>query len=377
MSEEYKYNLLTQELLLQGYTTEIHPDYVRIGIGKMGKSPLENSDGGFVYTDEYLEEKTFMSGCGLYVKWENCIDRLEYMNETFCFENDNVAFRCPWHKKDCERNHPLLKEDEFCVCHMVSDYQYKKSVEYLKEQADRKKEELFQKFKEQHKNRICKLHMFYNYDKQKWSLQYDPMKCRCGPGDYCTLRGRPLSEKTGNIYYDVKVSTIRKDDTFFAGEPVVTITRGKKFLQGKVPVDICEEIAKRNREDIFRKEWFNGYSMQALYDPDLKVEILNIRVAARLTRDKAQDLEDEKAGINVGYEADSVKAKKKWKQERKEKRLEQVKRKLVKKGWESLNDTEQRFMKKRLSAEQIEALQQEWVTANEHKDEAEQLTLDL
>ena len=80
MSEEYKYNLLTQELLLQGYTTENHPDYVRIGIGKMGKSPLENSDGGFVYTDEYLEEKTFMSGCGLYVKWENCIDRLEYMN---------------------------------------------------------------------------------------------------------------------------------------------------------------------------------------------------------------------------------------------------------------------------------------------------------
>lgn len=53
------------------------------------------------------------------------------------------------------------------------------------------------------------------------------------------------------------------------------------------------------------------------------------------------------------------------------------KRKIVKKGWESLNDTEQRFMKKRLSVEQIEALQQEWVTANAHKDEAEQLTLNL
>ena len=57
--------------------------------------------------------------------------------------------------------------------------------------------------------------------------------------------------------------------------------------------------------------------------------------------------------------------------------MEQTKRKIVQKGWESLNDTEQRFMKKRLSAEQIEALQQEWVTANEHKDEAEQLTLNL
>ena len=34
--------------------------------------------------------------------------------------------------------------------------------------------------------------------------------------------------------------------------------------------------------------------MQALYDPDLKVEILNVRVATRLTRDKAQDTEDKK-----------------------------------------------------------------------------------
>ena len=247
----------------------------------------------------------------------------------------------------------------------------------MEDQADQKKKELFQKFKEQHKNCICKMHMSYNYEKQEWSLQYNPMRCMCGPGEYCMLRGRPLSKKTGNIYYDLKVSTIRKNDTFFAGEPVVTITRGKKFLQSKVSVDICEEIVKRKQEDIFDKEWWNGYSMQALYDPDLKVEILNVRVATRLTRDKAQDTEDKKAGIYIGYEADFAKAKKKWKQKRKEKRLEQTKRKIVQKGWESLNDTEQRFMKKRLSAEQIEALQQEWVTANEHKDEAEQLTLDL
>lgn len=191
------------------------------------------------------------------------------------------------------------------------------------------------------------------------------------------LRGRPLSEKTGNIYYDVKVSTIRKDDTFFAGESVVTITRGKKFLQSKVSVDICEEIIKRNQEDIFDKEWQNGYSMQALYDPDMKVEILNVRVAARLTRDKVQDLQEKKAGISIGYEVDYMKEKKKLKQERKAERLERVKRKIVKKGVESLNDTEQSFIKKRLSAEQMEALQQEWVTANEHKDESVQLTLNL
>ena len=99
--------------------------------------------------------------------------------------------------------------------------------------------------------------------------------------------------------------------------------------------------------------------------------------AAPLPKASVKKFHDKKAGIYIGYEADFAKAKKKWKQKRKEKRLEQTKRKIVQKGWESLNDTEQRFMKKRLSAEQIEALQQEWVTANEHKDEAEQLTLDL
>ena len=50
MSEGYEYNLLTQELLLQGYTAEHYPDYVRIGNGKLGKSPLENSCGGlYIY----------------------------------------------------------------------------------------------------------------------------------------------------------------------------------------------------------------------------------------------------------------------------------------------------------------------------------------
>ena len=57
MSEGYEYNLLTQELLLQGYTAEHYPDYVRIGNGRLGKSPLENSCGGFIYTKDYLEKK--------------------------------------------------------------------------------------------------------------------------------------------------------------------------------------------------------------------------------------------------------------------------------------------------------------------------------
>ena len=63
MSEGYEYNLLTQELLLQGYTAEHYPDYVRIGNGRLGKSPLENSCGGFIYTKDYhFQSRMFPPG---------------------------------------------------------------------------------------------------------------------------------------------------------------------------------------------------------------------------------------------------------------------------------------------------------------------------
>ena len=42
MSEGYEYNLLTQELLLQGYTAEHYPDYVRIGNGRRIQGELDS-----------------------------------------------------------------------------------------------------------------------------------------------------------------------------------------------------------------------------------------------------------------------------------------------------------------------------------------------
>ena len=49
MSEGYEYNLLTQELLLQGYTAEHYPDYVRIGNGRLGKSSLKFMRRFYIY----------------------------------------------------------------------------------------------------------------------------------------------------------------------------------------------------------------------------------------------------------------------------------------------------------------------------------------
>lgn len=60
---EEKYNLVTQELLLAGYTEEHYPDYVRLPGGVFGKSPLENIYGGFEYTQDFLSRKAFRTGC--------------------------------------------------------------------------------------------------------------------------------------------------------------------------------------------------------------------------------------------------------------------------------------------------------------------------
>ena len=77
MSKGYEYNLLTQELLLQGYTAEHYPDYVRIGNGRLGKSPLENSCGGFIYTKDYLEKKP----------WVRNIKKIMYVMAFFILKN--------------------------------------------------------------------------------------------------------------------------------------------------------------------------------------------------------------------------------------------------------------------------------------------------
>ena len=100
---EEKYNLVTQELLLAGYTEEHYPDYVRLPSGVFGKSPLENIYGGFEYTQDFLSRKAFRTGCGLYVQASNCISDMDYMGVSWCYENDNVLIHCPYMKNSCEQ----------------------------------------------------------------------------------------------------------------------------------------------------------------------------------------------------------------------------------------------------------------------------------
>lgn len=151
----------------------------------------------------------------------------------------------------------------FCVCHRTEAYDYENSLEKAKKDAETEKQKKYEAFKEQHGGKICRVHMVYSGKKREWKLCYDPVRCaRECYSDFCPIRGRMFSGKKGNVFYDLKISTIRKDDTFFNGEPVVRIEKGKRFLDKPMSLDICTAIAATGSREIYRKEWWNRYSMQ-------------------------------------------------------------------------------------------------------------------
>lgn len=370
-----EYNLLTEELLLAGFTQENYPEYVIIPAGSSGEKPLDNGYGGFEFKRDYLNKLCYQTGCGLSVRAENCINDMSYMGITWCYENDNVLIKCPYYKKDCKSNHPILVQMQnfcFCTCHMADQYDYGNSIERILKEKDAEKEKLYQRFIQEHNGKVCRNHMFYEPKEKRWELRYDPIKCakRCSFG-YCPMRTRMLVKEKGNVFYDVRVSTLRKDGSLFDGEPIVSMLKGKKFLERQVSMDICRAIAASGKDAIFSKEWWNGYSMCKMYDPDLEIEILNIRAERRECRDLEQDLEDIRNGIAVVHESDRIKAEKEKKQFRKQKRLERLERKIAKNGYGALNDAEKRLAGKLIGIERIKILEEK----KSSQPEANQLSL--
>lgn len=375
---EKEKNLLTEELLLAGYSAENYPAYVQIPSGSFGTDVLENLYGGFEFRRDYLDRNSYQTGCGLFARAESCISAMGHMGIDWCFENDNAVLKCPYRKTGCEKNHPALAGMEpafyFCACHMTDHYEYENSVERIIKEQEQKKGQAYEAFAAERQGRICEHHMYYDDAKKKWEFRYDPVKCaKVCIGGFCPVRSRMLASEKGNIFYDVRVSTKRKDGTLFDGEPIVGVIKGKKFLKRPVSMDVCCAAVPKCGEEIFKREWWNGYSMRKLYDPDLEIAIINIRAGRKEGRDLEQDLEDIKNGIAIVHESDQIKAQKERKQERKQKRLEALKRKIRKKGYAGLNDAERRLADKRIGAEEIKALEQE----RRQEKKEEQLSLSM
>ena len=390
-----EYNELTQKLLAAGYTAKNHPDYVEIGRCCPEKdNPLRNYEGGFVYRNQYIREKTFRTPCGLMCLGWSCMTGMYYMGQEWTFENDAALIYCPYRKYDCEMKDSKLPREsairDSCNVHLVNEeYRYEGSVEELKKQYGEQVEKEKQAFIDAHHGRACENHMRYDREAGQWKMRYDPavcasFKCRgnahvLGAKGICPILGRPLDAKRGNVYYDIKTTYRRRDldGTLFEGQIDTCIKKGNRVFEHPVSMDICRSYVKMCQDEIqwkvegkYSKELFFAKHYEG---HEFAVEVLNIRAEQRESRDLMQDLQDIKEGIQVFHASDEEKTNKQKKSERRkkaqEKRSNKIEKKILQEGYENLERVDQNRAQKRLGLERIKELEE--MRKQKEKEESE------
>lgn len=353
-----KYNKLTERLLEQGYTAENYPkDKVHIASGCYSRNgnPLDNFYGGFEYNRVYCDAFTYKTGCGMHVIGENVLSSMGFMEEEWCHENDNPVVRCPYDKPNCSMNDERLHEMSgggtciqcWCVCHKTEEpYDYEHSFEKAEKDRHDEKERKYQEYSKAHNGRICQRHMYYDERTREWHMVYKPSKCAkmCySSNGYCSILGRELSKKRGNVYYDLKTSgTVKQKEeqcSMFDGEQWTHIEKGMRVFDKPCSMDICETFVKVQSDEI--QHWYMlNHSVDFMFDKSFRAEILNIRAEAKPSRDLVQDLQDIKDGITITHASDTEKCakeyKKKKRKEAQQKKIERLEKKLIEVGYENL-----------------------------------------
>lgn len=316
-----KKNDLTWKLFAEGYTPDNYPDYVR----------WDATHYEFEYTPEYVYKSVLESPCGLLMKGEDFSGYMSYMGIDWRFENNNSVHRCPFNKTDCELNHEYLREGighkgvivqcAFRFSNKAYDYEasYEKVWDEFYTMQGQKQTAFYNRLKWNSDERHCNC-IRWDDVKQGWYARYDPEDCAhgCHVRGVCVLTGRQLEGKKGNVFYDLKITRIRKDGSFWNGEKIVNIIKGKKMFDSPKPLTICEAYARICKNWILDREKDRFYQ-EMFFNKDTTVEVMNIRAEFRGTRDLVQDLRDAQEGIEVQHASDIVKAEKQAKRERREK----------------------------------------------------------
>lgn len=353
MSAEY--NELTKKLLKEGYTADNYPkDIVRIGNSycRDKNNPLDNFDGGFVYSRIYAEDIVYQTGCRMFVKGKNVLSNMGCMGIEWCHENFNPVIRCPFDKAQCPHNDERLHGMRggglciqcWCVCHRTDEpYDYDNSFEREEMLRKQEKERKYKEYSDAHNGRVCLNHMYYDERTRTWKQIYEPGRCAkmCySKNGYCPILGKQLSKKRGNVYYDLKKSGIIQhrggQKTLFDGEPWTHITKGIRFFDKPCSMDICEAFVKIQSDKIAHYYEVN-HSYEKMMDKTIEVEILNIRAESKPSRDLMQDLEALKNGITLTYDDDAIRHQKEYKKEKREeakkKKIEKLEKKLIEVGY--------------------------------------------
>lgn len=365
-----RYNLLTLQLLYEGYSAEEHPDFVQVCTSRLtGKNPLRNLSGGFEYKRAYLDTLVFKTPCGRHVLGSHVFNNLSYITE-WQPENNNPVIRCPFTIGDfsCDRVHPLLKKEDnswsgnrlqFCSCCLTSEvYDYENSVEKANEDRSRYIEKKFQEFSEKKNGHVCRNHCRYNELTDEWKMNYRPETCaqHCY-SSFCPVRGRALDKKKANVYYDVYTKTMHEEG--FLKWENEKIQKGIRYFDSAVSRDICDDFVRLQADEIEKKYRMN-HGRGLTFDKSSFFEIRNIRVESRPSRNLLEDLRDIQDGCYVSWAPEDEKKKKEEKKLKRkqaaEKRLASLEKKILLVGFDSLSEGEKYRAEKYLTCERIDEL---------------------
>lgn len=343
------YNDLTKRLLAAGYTIENYPENVRIPSGQYGPDPLDNIYGGFEYRLWYRDNLVYQTGCKKFVKGSKPFD-MSFNTVNWSHENNNPVIRCPYDNSKCEVNNPLLHGIQggglciqcWCECHQTEEpYDYENSIEKAEFERKEESKRKYREYSELHNGRVCEDHMYYNELTKTWQLIYSPHKCAqyCNEA-FCPIRNRELDKKKGNVFYDLKTSTTRHDGTLFDGDKNINITKGIRWFEHPVSMDICSDFIKLQSKEIYDKYYMKHGSTMKMFDSTFEFEIVNVRAENRPSRDLLQDIQDIKDGIRITHESDRLKNVKEDKKQRKEEtqvnKVKKLEKKILSVGYYNL-----------------------------------------
>lgn len=348
-------NELTKRLLAEGYTEENPPpEYI----------PYNKYYGGWQYSHRQLEKMVVKTPCGLHKKARFSSD-MGYMGIDWVLENDNATIYCPYTKLGCPLNNEIFRDTLFsgtqvqCVVQITDEeYDYEKSVEKVETIHRQRDEEKIKAFAKTQSG-FCRQHLCYNQATDTYYLNHDPTICATMKCTYCTLKKQPMDKAKGNVFYDLKITTLQKGEGLFPDELKSQITKGIRFFDKNISLDVCKWIVEK--QDLIDKKVRDKYFTQLFFAKYhgrvFEYEILNIRAEKRVSRDLEQDLQDIADGIEVVHQSDLVAEEKSRKHENRvlavQKKIKKLQKLVEQNGYTSLPWVEQNRIQKLLNKDLI------------------------
>ena len=339
-------NELTKRLYQEGWTREHHPDYVY-------QSDWENLG----YRFDYLKDTAWALPCGLLTCGRSVsTSDVSYGGVWYCAENDNPVIRCPYERKNCPHQNPVLGRYCMCVCHQTDvPYDYEKSAEKAEAERDHEKQKAYVEITG---GQYCANVIANNGFEPGWyQVDFNVERCiqlRC-QNPVCSITKKQRNLQKVNVFYDIvrervtrrgiledRQTSVEKGVRVFS-KPVAR-TDAELWLAAKKAGynPFCDKdiiSPHLSREDLQMEYFSKHHRKWPDYDYfEFHYRVQNIRIEAKETRDLMQDIQDTENGIEVFHASDAEKAEKVKKQESRQKAEEDKLRKIRKNKLRSFDE---------------------------------------